>query len=131
MAEFIGADVPKASDVERAIRTTANTHKKLDILVNNDGITKGPLPLEDLEEELWDKILSVNLKSIFLGCKYAIPIMEKSGGGVIINTASIGGVRPRPERSAYSTSKGGAIILTKAWPWHWRLTIFESTASAL
>ena len=52
MAEFIGADVPKASDVERAIRTTANTHKKLDILVNNDGITKGPLPLENLEEEL-------------------------------------------------------------------------------
>ncbi len=116
MAEFIGADAPKASDVERAIRTTANTHKKLDILVNNDGITKGPLPLEDLEEELWDKILSVNLKSIFLGCKYAIPIIEKAGGGVIINTASIGGVRSQPERSAYSTSKGGAIILTKAWP---------------
>ena len=73
-----------------------------------------PTPVEDVGEELWDKIMAVNVKGIFLGAKYAIPVMKKQGGGVIINTASISGVRPRPGQSPYSTSKAAAIFLTKA-----------------
>ena len=114
VADFINADVTKASDIERAIRTTVDTHKKLDILINNAGIVQKSIPLEEMDEELWDKIISINLKSIFLGCRYAIPVMKKAGGGVIINTASIAGTRPRVNRSGYSTSKGGAIALTKS-----------------
>jgi len=58
--------------------------------------------------------MNVNVKGIFFGCKYAAPIMKKQGGGVIINTASISGLRPRPGSSAYATSKAAAIMLTKA-----------------
>ena len=71
-------------------------------------------PVEELKEDLWDRIMDTNVKSIFLACKYGVPFMKKQGGGVIINTASIGGVRPRPGISAYNTSKGAIITLTKA-----------------
>ena len=113
-AIFIETDVSKASDVQRMIKTTLDNYGRLDILFNNAGLPMLPTPIEDLEEELWDKIMAVNVKGIFLGCKYAIPVMKKQGGGVIINTASISGVRPRAGSSAYSTSKGAAILLTKA-----------------
>lgn len=114
MAEFISADMTRSSDVEHAIRKTINIYARLDILVNNAGITQRFMPIEEIDEGLWEKIMAVNLKSIFLACKHAIPIMKKQHGGVIINTASISGVRPRPNISAYVTSKGGVILLTKA-----------------
>jgi 3-oxoacyl-[acyl-carrier protein] reductase len=113
-AIFIQADVSKASDVERMVKTTVDTYGKLDILFNNAGIPMPFTPLENVKEELWDRIQNVNVKSIFLGAKYALPYMKKQGGGVIINTASISGIRPRPGLSAYSTSKAAAIMLTKA-----------------
>lgn len=113
-AIFIQADVSKASDVERMIKATVDTYGRLDILFNNAGIPMSFTPVEEVKEELWDKIININIKGIFLGCKYAVPIMKKQGGGVIINTASISGVRPRPGLSAYSTSKAAAIMLTKA-----------------
>jgi 3-oxoacyl-[acyl-carrier protein] reductase len=72
------------------------------------------VPTESLEEALWDQLMNVNLKSVFLGSKYVIPVMKKQGGGTIINTASISGVRPRPAMSAYGTSKGAVITFTKA-----------------
>ena len=72
------------------------------------------IPIEQVDESLWDRIMDINAKGIFLGCKYAIPVMKRQGGGVIINTASISGVRPRPGLIAYSASKGAAILLTKA-----------------
>lgn len=72
------------------------------------------IPIEQIEESLWRRLMDINVKGIFLGCKYAIPAMKRQGGGVIINTASISGVRPRPGLSAYSASKGAAILLTKA-----------------
>jgi 3-oxoacyl-[acyl-carrier protein] reductase len=113
-AIFIETDVSKASDVQRMIKTALDNYGRLDILFNNAGYPMLPTPTEDVEEELWDKIMAVNVKGIFLGCKYAIPVMKKQGGGVIVNTASISGVRPRAGSSAYSTSKGAAILLTKA-----------------
>jgi len=112
-AIFIQADVSKASDVERMIKTTVDTYVRLDILFNNAGFPMSFTPVEEVKEELWDRMMDINVKGIFLGCKYAVPIMKKQGGGVIINTASIIGVRPRPNMSAYSASKGAAITLTK------------------
>ena len=113
-AVFIKADVSKADDVERMVRTTVDTYGRIDILFNNAGVASRPVPTEELEEKRWDRIMAVNAKGIFLGCKYAIPFMKTQGGGVIINTASASGVRPRPGTSAYSASKGAAIALTKA-----------------
>jgi len=113
-AIFIRADVSRAGDVEKMIKTTVDTFGKLDILFNNAGIPMSFTPVENIKEDLWDRIQDVNVKSIFLSAKYAIPYLKKQGGGVIINTASISGVRPRPGLSAYSTSKAAAIMLTKA-----------------
>jgi 3-oxoacyl-[acyl-carrier protein] reductase len=113
-AVFIEADVSKAKDVERMIRATVDSFGRIDILFNNAGMAPLPIPTEELEEELWDRTMAVNAKGIFLGCKYAIPFMKAQGGGVIINTASASGVRPRPGTSAYCASKGAAITFTKA-----------------
>jgi 3-oxoacyl-[acyl-carrier protein] reductase len=113
-AVSVEADVSKASDVANMVKIAVDTYGKLDILFNNAGIPQLPTPVEDLDEGLWDKIMSINLKGIFLGAKYAFPVMKKQGGGVIINTASISGKRPRPGSSAYATSKAAAIFLTKA-----------------
>jgi 3-oxoacyl-[acyl-carrier protein] reductase len=113
-AIFIQTDVSKANDVEKMIKTTVDHYGKLDILFNHAGVPMSFTPVEELEEDLWDRIMDTNVKSIFLACKYGVPFMKKQGGGVIINTASIGGVRPRPGISAYNTSKGAIITLTKA-----------------
>ncbi len=114
VAQFISADVSKASDVEQMIKATVSAYTRLDILLNNAGIPMMSTPIEDVDEQLYDRILAVNLKSVFLGCKYVTPIMKKQGGGVIINTASMSGVRPRAGISAYAASKGGVILLTKS-----------------
>jgi 3-oxoacyl-[acyl-carrier protein] reductase len=112
-AIFIQADVAKAADVERMITTTVKTYGRLDILFNNAGLPMSFTPIEEVEEELWDRIMNVNVKSIFLSAKYAVPHMKKQGGGAIVNTASIIGIRARPKMSAYTASKGAAIMLTK------------------
>jgi 3-oxoacyl-[acyl-carrier protein] reductase len=113
-AVSVEADVSKATSVAAMIKAAVDAYGKVDVLFNNAGIPQLPTPVEDLDEGLWDRIMGVNLKSIFLGAKYAFPVMKKQGGGVIINTASISGKRPRPGSSAYATSKGAAIFLTKA-----------------
>lgn len=112
-AIFIRADISKSSDVENMVKTTVDTYARLDILFNNAGIPMAFTPIEEVKEDLWDRMFAINVKSIFLACKYAVPIMKKQGGGVIINTASIIGVRPRPGLNAYLASKGAAITLTK------------------
>ncbi len=112
--QFIGADVGKASEVEQMIRKTTDIYGKLDILVNNAGVPMGPTPIEEVDENLYDRIMAVNVKAIFLSAKYVAPIMKKQGGGVMINITSIAGVRPRPGLNVYCASKGGAIVLTKA-----------------
>jgi 3-oxoacyl-[acyl-carrier protein] reductase len=114
VAQFIKADVTKASEVEQMVQATVNAYARLDILFNNAGVPMSFTPIEEVSEELYDKILAVNLKGVFWGCKYATPIMKKQGGGVIINTASIAGVRARPGLNVYCASKGGVIMLTKA-----------------
>jgi len=111
---FVQGDVSKTIDVKRIIDFTIDKFKRLDILFNNAGIAMTSVETEKLEEEIWDKVIDVNLKSMFLFSKYAVPIMKKQGGGVIINTASISGVRPRPGSLPYSVSKGGAITLTRS-----------------
>jgi 3-oxoacyl-[acyl-carrier protein] reductase len=69
--------------------------------------------LWDLAEEDYDRVFATNVKGVFLGCKYAVPVMKQRGGGVIINTASIGAVSPRPGVTAYNATKGAVVTLTR------------------
>ncbi len=112
-AIFIRGDVSKSKDAEKMIQGTVDAYGSLDILFNNAAIPMCFTPMEEVPEELWDRIMQVNVKGIFLLCKYALPIMKKKAGGVIINTASISGLRARPGLSAYTASKGAVIMLTK------------------
>lgn len=114
-AQFIKVDVTNASDLEKEIKDNVDSFGKLDILFNNAGIhcPSGPL-LEDIDEEDWDNVLGVNLKGMYLGCKYAIPIMKKQRNGNIISTASDAGINAAPGMSAYGASKAAIIHLTKS-----------------
>jgi len=109
----IEADVTNNEQVKRMIDQAVAQFNGLDILYNNAGMSSPLFLIEDLDEEHWDKSMAVNVKSIFLACKYSIPYMKKQGGGVIINTCSIIAIRPRARQSAYLASKAAAMNLTK------------------
>ena len=113
-AIFVHTDVSLASDVENLITAAKDKFGKIDIIFNNAGIPQQTTPIEQLDEATWDRIYAVNVKSIFLTSKSVAPIMKKAGGGVIINMASISGVRPRPGNLAYASAKAAVIHLTKA-----------------
>ena len=113
-AIFIPADVSKAEDIQQMIQTTVKALGRIDVLYNNAGIGTPFVSLEETEESMWDRVMAINLKSVFLACKAVAPVMRAQGGGAIINTASISGVRPRPGLCAYATSKGAVIVLTKS-----------------
>ncbi|PSP66483.1 short chain dehydrogenase [Halobacteriales archaeon QS_1_69_70] len=109
----VTADSSEAADVEAFVDRTASAFGGIDVLHNNAGIPQESTPVEDVTEATWDRIQAVNLKSAFLGAKYAVPEMRLGGGGVILNTASTAGIRPRTGLSAYCAAKGGMITLTK------------------
>lgn len=113
-AVFVQTDVTKKNDVKNMIQKTVKTFGKVDILLNNAGIGQKASTTMELTEEEIDKILAVNLKSIFFGVQCAIPVMRERKRGVILIMASIAGVRPRSGASAYAASKGAANILAKA-----------------
>lgn len=111
---FVHTDVTIASEVKHLIRTTKDRFGKIDILFNNAGTYPKATPIEDIEESSWDQVYAINVKSMFLMTKYAVPEMKRSGGGVIINTSSVRGSRPRSNMSSYASSKAAVIVLTKA-----------------
>lgn len=106
-------DVGRAEEVREMVRRTVEAFGRLDILVNNAGITGPASSLVDLSEEGWDRVMAVNLKGVWLGIKYGAPEMARTGGGVIVNTASIAGMVFFPRGGAYSASKAGVIMLTR------------------
>ena len=112
-AIFDYVNVTSATDMQGMVKTTINTYGKLNILVNNAGIATR-LPVVDLSEEDWDRNIDVNLKSIYLSSKYAIPRMIENGGGSIVNIASIYGIVGGRIRAAYAASKGGVVNLTRS-----------------
>ena len=113
-AIFVHTDVSQEAHVKNLVETVIDRFSKIDILHNNAGIFMKMTPVEEIDESLWDRIYSVNVKGIFHGAKFVVPEMKKAGGGVIINTASMTGHRPGAMQSAYASSKGAAINLTKA-----------------
>jgi 3-oxoacyl-[acyl-carrier protein] reductase len=113
-AAHIACDVSKKADVDAMVAETVKTFGGVDIMVNNAGYTHKNQWLLNVTEEEFDRIFAVNVKAIYLATLACVPEMEKRGGGVIINTASTAGVRPRPGLTWYNGSKGAAITLTKS-----------------
>jgi NAD(P)-dependent dehydrogenase (short-subunit alcohol dehydrogenase family) len=108
----VQGDVSQRSDVQKLFAATEAEFKRLDILVNNAGMFFAA-DFEQLTEEQWDRILNTNLKSQFLCCQTAAPIMKRQGRGRIINISSLGGLLPWPAYTHYCVSKAGSIMLTK------------------
>ena len=114
-ARAFAADVSKASDAEGMIRFAEEQFGRVDIVFNNAGVFH---PDDDsvtnTSEAIWDMVININLKGVFLGCKYAIPALLRAGGGSIINTASfvavMGAATPQ---IAYTASKGGVLAMTR------------------
>jgi len=112
-ALFVRCDVSQAADCRRAVQATVDAWGGLDILFNNAGIIRRTTVL-DLTEEAWDQVMAVNVKGIFLMCKYAIPVMQKAGGGAIINTGSGWGLVGGANAVSYCASKGAVVNMTRA-----------------
>jgi 3-oxoacyl-[acyl-carrier protein] reductase len=113
-AIFIEADVSNGDDVKRAIDTCVETFGRIDVLYNNAGIAMQRTPIEEIDDALFDRIIAINVRSVHLGVKHAVPHMKRQGGGVILNTGSTAGIRPRVGASSYAASKGAVIAITKA-----------------
>ena len=111
---FVTLDVTSEEDWQKAVAATVARFGRLDILVNNAGIYPTEPRLEDTGEELWDRIMEINAKGVFLGTKYAIPEMRKAGGGSIINISSTAGLVGNYFAAAYSTSKGAVRLFSKS-----------------
>ena len=113
-AVFVKLDVTSQDEWENAVNTAIERFGKLDILVNNAGIIVQST-IEDMTVELWDKVMDVNAKGVFLGTKTAIPHMKGAGGGSIVNISSISGIVGQDNVNAgYNASKGAVRIFTKA-----------------
>ena len=117
-AESRRVDVSREAEVQAMAGETVARWGRLDILFNNAGVEFG-IPVTQVPEEEWDRLIDVNLKGVFLGCKHAIPQMVKQGGGSIINTASGAGLQGVPWLSTYCASKGGVVLLTRSLAVEW------------
>lgn len=110
----IQTDVGDDESVQNLVNETFNHFEDIDVLINCAGVPQFFTPIEEMSIGEWDKIMSVNTKSIFLTTRYLVPYMKKREKGSIVNIASIAGIRARPGLNAYCASKGAAIMLTKA-----------------
>jgi NAD(P)-dependent dehydrogenase (short-subunit alcohol dehydrogenase family) len=117
-AASIRVDVSKEAEVKEMIAQTVARWGRLDVLYNNAGIGYG-MPVTQVSEDDWDRLIDINLKGVFLGCKHAIPEMLKNGGGAIVNTASDAGLIGTAMLSPYCASKGGVVLFTKSIAVEW------------
>jgi 3-oxoacyl-[acyl-carrier protein] reductase len=112
-ADPFEVDVTSAKQVEAMVQRAVDRFGRIDVLFNNAGLPQAFTLFEDSSDALFDRIIDVNLKGVFYGCRAAIPRMKAQGGGVILNTASTAGIRPRPGLAIYNASKAAVISLTK------------------
>ena len=112
-AIFVRCDVTRAAECQRAVQETVDRLGGLDILFNNAGIIRRATVIDTTEEE-WERVMAVNVKSIFLLGKYAVPAMTQSGGGAIVNTASGWGLVGGRNAVSYCASKGAVVNMTRA-----------------
>lgn len=109
----VSADIATQAGVDRVLDTAVRTCARVDILCNNAGISDGYLPAAETPDEVWQRVLAVNLYGPFMACRAVIPTMQAQGGGVILNTSSIAGLGGGKGGAAYTSSKHALIGLTK------------------
>ncbi|MCL5734599.1 MAG: glucose 1-dehydrogenase [Actinobacteria bacterium] len=116
-AEYYHMDVTEEDEVRKVCADIFGGHRRLDILVNNAGITGAPLPTHEITVEEWDKVLGVDAKGVFLCTKHAVPYMQQSGGGSIVNISSVYGIvggMDVPPPFLYHAAKGAVRLMTKS-----------------
>ncbi|RNB92559.1 SDR family oxidoreductase [Brevibacillus fluminis] len=112
-AMFIRADVSKQAEVENYVAVAMEAYGRIDVFHNNAGFLGTPTLLTEHSEDMFDKIIAINLKGVFLGLKYVLKVMEAQHSGVIINTSSAAGIHSQSYMAAYSASKHGVVGLTR------------------
>jgi len=111
---FVQANVANSEDVQNYVNKAVEAYGRIDVFFNNAGVLQKMALFADIEETELDRILSVNVKGVFLGMKYVLKVMEQQGSGVIINTASTAGIRSEHSLAVYSASKHAVVGLTKS-----------------
>jgi len=123
-ATFVKADVTLEAGVSQMLQTAVDQFGRLDILYNNAGIAVGRPNFQSVDVARWRRVLDIDLMAVILGCHFAAPIMEKRGGGVIVNTASMAGLYPFKDDPVYGAAKAGVVNFTYSLaPWASRLNI--------
>jgi NAD(P)-dependent dehydrogenase (short-subunit alcohol dehydrogenase family) len=112
-ARFVPADVTNSTDVQRYVRDTLAAFGRIDCFFNNAGIEGRVAPTQEYDEAVFDAVIAVNLKGVFLGMRHVLPVMLRQASGAIVNTASVAGLFGGPGMAAYVASKHGVIGLTK------------------
>lgn len=112
-ARFVLTDVSQPEQIEALIKQVEAWYGRLDIMINNAGVSRFMSPYEITVEE-WDEIININLRGVFLGAREAAKVMRKNGGGSIVNIASTRAFMSEPDSEAYAASKGGIFALTHA-----------------
>jgi 3-oxoacyl-[acyl-carrier protein] reductase len=112
-ADSVQVDVTQRAHVDRMTQRAVDRFGRIDVLFNNAGLPQSYTTLEDSDDALFERIIGVNVRGVFNGCRAVIPRMKAQGGGVILNTASTAGIRPRPGLAIYNASKAAVISLTK------------------
>ena len=113
-AIYCAVDVSQSDQMRNLIETTVRHYGRLDVMVNNAGMSHANQPMLNVPEEVFDRMFQVNVKSIYLSAVHGVPVFRRQGGGCFVNVASTAGVRPRPGLTWYNGSKGAAILLTKS-----------------
>ena len=108
------ADVTSAADSQAIVESAVTRWGRLDIFYANAGVPQWKTDVEDVEEKVFDQIMAVNVKGVFLGAKYALPVMKRQRRGVFLITASTSAIRPRPGGQVYAASKGAVVTMAKA-----------------
>jgi len=108
------ADVAQGADFARIVEETLEAFGRLDVVVNNAGITHRNRPLLEVDEATFDRVFAVNVKSIYWSVQHALPVFRRQGGGCFVNIASTAGLRPRPGLTWYNASKGAVITMSKS-----------------
>jgi 3-oxoacyl-[acyl-carrier protein] reductase len=108
------ADVSRGPDNEAAVAAVVARWGRLDVFYANAGVPQAPTPVEDVDEAVFDRIMAVNVRGVFLGAKHAVAVMKRQRGGVFLATASTSAIRPRPGVQSYSASKGAVVTLVKS-----------------
>ena len=103
--KFVAADVTKSASVRDYVQATLDAYGRIDCFFNNAGIEGKVVPIQDYDEDVFDQVIAVNLKGVFLGMRHVLPVMLKQGGGTVVNTASVAGLFGGPGMPAYVASK--------------------------